>query len=113
MMWTRKNKLRLYHYLLLRCEEQYDQKYNVKDTSERWDKWLDSFEIERVVFKNFSDLESCEGRGFRMDDSPSEQPSFCFILGDFVIIKDPWSQRALKVRKDMAEKFILLDFRTN
>jgi len=76
-----------------------------------WDKYLDEFEIKVIKFPCVEAYwKYALNCAFSSKGSEVHTPNFCYISGDSLIVDDPSDLRALKIKKDLAEKFLLLDF---
>ena len=105
MKWNRRNKLWLYRYL-----RQMWMSDDIAGEVE-WDKYLDEFEIEKRKFPCAEAYwKYAKAYTFSSKGDELHTPNFCYVSGDSVIVDDPCDLRALKIKKDLAEKFLILDF---
>ena len=115
MKWTKAAKVKLYHELADKLECIINL-YNHLDYAEmcpavekQWEDLLSSFDIEKVSVNPATVPSLLYGKG----DGPQFRsvPEFCYIVGNYLVLDDPWgggNEIGLKIKKEIAEKFLIL-----
>jgi len=119
MKWNKENKIKLYRLLWTKNDEFVPKKlgrWSSKDIvliEKRWNAFLKAFSIEKIHDLEWEKVPMMRyGRSNKLEcGAPVEGfPEFCFVRGDSIILDDPWEGGglALKIPKDIAEKFLVL-----
>ena len=114
MNWSRNNKLKLYEMF---CDKAHDYFMSHLEISREeynrwWDEFLESFGIERIRYSN-EEEEHLNGKGFAYkgeedDNRPHGRPNYFWAENDSLIMWDHNMGGGLRIKKDLAEKFLVL-----